>query len=187
MSCINNYFHITLLASLYHNYISRLKRKHWKLFEEKSEIRLAPLSQYTLVTIVHSYSLLHKKVERRKKNIYRRLKKSVLCCVCVYVCVRVRALTLFYLSISQILFYRVQHCTKENLKLHKKVENLETENRTLLQQLRQLQALVARTNPIFGRPAHLGTCLMVCVCMCLCVIVSVCVSMCLCVSVCVCV
>lgn len=61
----------------------------------------------------------------------------------------------------QTLEEKVQHCTKENLKLHKKVENLETENRTLLQQLRQLQALVARTNPIFGRPAHLGTCLMV--------------------------
>ena len=32
--------------------------------------------------------------------------------------------------------------------------------RTLLQQLQQLQALVARTNPIF-RPMQLGSCLMV--------------------------
>lgn len=44
----------------------------------------------------------------------------------------------------------------------KKVETLEAENHTLLQQLAQLQALVARTtNPMLGRPVHLGTCLMV--------------------------
>ena len=33
--------------------------------------------------------------------------------------------------------------------------------RTLLQQLRQLQLLLARTNPVLGRPIQLGSCLMV--------------------------
>lgn len=51
--------------------------------------------------------------------------------------------------------------TNENLKLKKKVDTLETENKTLMQQLAQLQTLVARTNPVLGRPFHLGTGLMV--------------------------
>lgn len=59
-------------------------------------------------------------------------------------------------------YNRVQQYTKENRKLHKKVETLETDNKTLLQQLAHLQALVARANPILGRQVNIGTCLMVC-------------------------
>lgn len=42
---------------------------------------------------------------------------------------------------------RVEHCTSVNRKLQKKVSSLEIENRSLLAQLRKLQAMVTEYNP----------------------------------------
>ena len=42
---------------------------------------------------------------------------------------------------------RVEHCTTVNRKLQRKVSTLETENRSLLAQLRKLQAMVSEYNP----------------------------------------
>jgi cyclic AMP-responsive element-binding protein 3 len=61
---------------------------------------------------------------------------------------------------------KLKHCSQDNRKLMKKVETLETENKTLREQLVQLQTLVARaTNPLIvggtARSLQLGSCLMV--------------------------
>jgi cyclic AMP-responsive element-binding protein 3 len=55
---------------------------------------------------------------------------------------------------------KVRLCTSENLRLQKKVESLESENRSLMAQLKRFQALVAGT----GTSRHttkVGACLMV--------------------------
>jgi cyclic AMP-responsive element-binding protein 3 len=55
---------------------------------------------------------------------------------------------------------KVRQCTSENLRLQKKVENLESENRSLLTQLKKFQALVSGS----GNSRHttkVGACLMV--------------------------
>lgn len=53
---------------------------------------------------------------------------------------------------------RVKACTELNHNLSKKVVNLEKQNKSLLDQLKELQALVASTHPT---KAQAGTCLMV--------------------------
>lgn len=53
---------------------------------------------------------------------------------------------------------RVKVCTELNHNLTRKVANLEKQNKTLLDQLKELQALVASTHPT---KAQAGTCLMV--------------------------
>lgn len=53
---------------------------------------------------------------------------------------------------------RVKACTELNHNLTKKVANLEKQNKSLLDQLKELQALVASTHPT---KAQAGTCLMV--------------------------
>ncbi|XP_001631593.2 cyclic AMP-responsive element-binding protein 3-like protein 4 [Nematostella vectensis] len=53
---------------------------------------------------------------------------------------------------------RVKVCTEKNTSLQKKVDNLEKQNSTLMDQLKQLQAIVAATHPT---KTQTGTCLMV--------------------------
>ncbi|XP_063303645.1 cyclic AMP-responsive element-binding protein 3-like protein 2 isoform X1 [Pelobates fuscus] len=58
---------------------------------------------------------------------------------------------------------RVENCSSENSELRKKVEVLETTNRTLLQQLQRLQAMVAgkMSRTYKAASTQTGTCLMV--------------------------
>ncbi|KXJ25941.1 cyclic AMP-responsive element-binding protein 3-like protein 3-A [Exaiptasia diaphana] len=53
---------------------------------------------------------------------------------------------------------RVQVCTEQNRSLQRKVDQLESQNNSLLAQLKQLQAIVASTHPT---KTQAGTCLMV--------------------------
>lgn len=56
---------------------------------------------------------------------------------------------------------RVEHCTKMNRSLQKKVQLLENHNKSLLQQLKQVQALVGAVR--FPSSVQTGTCVMVCI------------------------
>ncbi|XP_078503459.1 cyclic AMP-responsive element-binding protein 3-like protein 2 [Lissotriton helveticus] len=58
---------------------------------------------------------------------------------------------------------KVENCSTENCELRKKVEVLESTNRTLLQQLQRLQAMVSDKVPRYCKVAstQTGTCLMV--------------------------
>ncbi|XP_022103022.1 cyclic AMP-responsive element-binding protein 3-like protein 3-A isoform X2 [Acanthaster planci] len=53
---------------------------------------------------------------------------------------------------------RVQLCTKQNLEMQKKMAKLENENKSLMEQLKKLQALVSKTTT---KAAHASTCVMV--------------------------
>lgn len=58
---------------------------------------------------------------------------------------------------------RVENCASENLELRKKVDTLETTNRSLISQLQKLQSLIAAKVPraVTARSTQTSTCLMV--------------------------
>lgn len=58
---------------------------------------------------------------------------------------------------------RVENCASENLELRKKVDTLETTNRSLISQLQKLQSLIAAKVPraVSARSTQTSTCLMV--------------------------
>jgi len=59
-----------------------------------------------------------------------------------------------------LIYFRVKHCTDANHGLKKKVDKLNDDNKSLLLQLKQLQAIVAASVKT-SRTAQKGTCLAV--------------------------